>query len=187
VGAIVAAAPAAAQILPLVSTIPAPPFPAGPVSQSLGGAYRAIVRAGLTNPSAAERASFLYAQARERARRGDVAGALASSAAAQAAAGSPASRAVVPLTPSEALPAPGLPPTLSVPLADSAAALPADLLVARNEIELAERLHAPGSLDEAKRRYRSALDAYLSGNAAKEATEARASFDLSAEVLSKAK
>lgn len=172
-------------IAPLVPTLPAPPFPAGPVSQSLNGAYRAILRA---DAGAAQRASFLYAQARERAQRGDVAGALASAAAAQAAAGSPSSRpGIAPLQAGTLGGNAVTPPTTDVPIVDSAALLPADLLVARNEIELTERVRPGASLDEAKRRYRNALDAYLSGNAAKAAAEARASFDSAAGVFSKAK
>jgi hypothetical protein len=180
------ASPVSAQIAPIVTTLPAPPVPGGPLSQSLNGAYRAILHAGTVNPGAAQQASFLYAQARERALRGDVSGALASAAAAQATAGVPARAAIAALQ-STTEAASVTPPAAALPIVDSAALLPADLLVARNEIELAEKVRPGASLVEAKRRYRSALDAYLSGNAAKSASEARASFDAAAEVFSQAK
>lgn len=180
------ASPVVAQIAPIVTTIPAPPVPGGPLSQSLNGAYRAILHAGTLNPAAAQQASFLYAQARERAHRGDLSGALASAAAAAATAGAPANAAIAAQAATTQA-ASVTPPAAALPIVDSAALLPADLLVARNEIELAERVRPGASLDEAKRRYRSALDAYLSGNAAKAATEARASFDAAAEVFSQAK
>jgi hypothetical protein len=73
-------------VVPLIA--PAPVVPVGPLSTSLTGAYQAIVQAGSIDPRAAQRASFLYAQARERAARGDYSGALAAAASARALAGS---------------------------------------------------------------------------------------------------
>lgn len=143
-----------------------------------------------SDPAAAERASFLYAQARERAARGDASGALAAAASAQALAGARSAAPLPTLAPqiqpggaAGALVPPSLAASAGLP---ETGLLPAGLLAARNEIELAERIgHAP--LTEAKAHYRSALDAYLSGNAARSRVEAKASFDLAAEVISKAK
>jgi TolA-binding protein len=56
------------------------------------------------------------------------------------------------------------------------------LLRARNEIELAAELDGP-QLEEAKRLYRVALDAYLNGDRAKEEREAGASFAQAEQVL----
>ncbi|MDQ2858375.1 MAG: hypothetical protein M3R53_06950 [Candidatus Eremiobacteraeota bacterium] len=184
--ALAQSAPVAAAPLPVLPVLPAPPLPTGPLGRSLSGAYGAIVRAGATDPAAAQRAEFLYADARQRALRGDTSGALASANAAQAAA---LSRQPVFVTPAETnVLAAGTVPRESPALAGGAsAALPADLLVARNEIELGDRLHAGSSLESAKRRYRRALDAYLSGDAANAHREARAAFDLAADVLSRLK
>ncbi len=171
---------------------PPPPVPAGPVARSIGDAYRAIVTAAPANPAAAQQASFLYAQARERAARGDYAGALAAADSAQALARSRPATVLAPVVTPGAFSSGSAPSGPAVAAPGSAAAvpdaglLPGDLLAARNEIELAERIgHA--SLAAAKARYRNALNAYLDGNAARSHSEARASFDLAAEVLSKAK
>jgi hypothetical protein len=56
----------------------------------LSGAYGAIARAATTNPAAAAQAKFAYVQALQRARMGDLAGALAAAHTAQATARSPA-------------------------------------------------------------------------------------------------
>jgi len=175
-------------VTPAAPIVPAPPPARGPLSQSLNGAYRAIVNAAPNDPGAAARASFLYADARERARRGDVSGALASAAAAWAEALAPsAPRVLAPAVPLPYAPAVQPAPAAAAPLAAEAASLPADLLVARNELLLAERLQPGASLAGAKRCYRSALDAYLGGNAEREAAQARAAFDLAAEAIAKAK
>ena len=178
--------PVAPAPLPPLPVLPGPPLPTGALGRSLAGAYGAIVRAGATDPAAAQRAEFLYAEARQRALRGDVSGALASANAAQAAALSQRPALLAPAEPN-VLPAGSVPREPPILSGGGAAALPPDLLVARNEIALADRLHAGGSLDAAKRRYRRALDAYLSGNAASSHREARAAFDLAADVLSRLK
>ncbi|MBC5800985.1 MAG: hypothetical protein GIW94_13600 [Candidatus Eremiobacteraeota bacterium] len=149
----------------------------------------------MTSPAAAQQAEFAYAQALQRARAGDVSGALAASAHAQATAleaGRGASLPTVPLPPAEppttVVPPTGVtPPTAGVPIVDDAGAvLSPELLAARNEIELASEL-THRSLDTAKAHYRRALDAYQSGNAVRARHEARAAFDAAADALSTVK
>lgn len=144
----------------------------------------------MANPAAAQQAAFAYAQALQRARAGDVSGALAASAHAQATA-LEAGRGVLPLPAVPLGPAPlGVPPTgvtpptAGVPIVDDAGAvLSPELLAARNEIALASEL-TRRPLDAAKAHYRRALDAYQSGNAARARHEARAAFDAAADALS---
>lgn len=152
----------------------------------------------MANPAAAQQAAFAYAQALQRARAGDVSGALAASAHAQATA-LEAGRGVLPLpavplgpaplgVPTTGVPQTGVtPPTAGVPIVDDAGAvLSPELLAARNEIALAAEL-TRRPLDAAKAHYRRALDAYQSGNAARARHEARAAFDAAADALSTVK
>jgi len=150
----------------------------------------------VANPAAAQQAAFAYAQALQRARTGDVSGALAASAHAQATAleagrGVPPPPAV-PLGPAQSpttvVPPPGVTPSTSgVPIVeDGGAILSPELLAARNEIALASEL-THRSLDAAKAHYRRALDAYQSGNAVYARHEARAAFDAAADALSTVK
>ena len=157
----------------------------------------------MADPAAAQQAAFAYAQALQRARAGDVSGALAASAHAQATA-LEAGRGVLPLpavplrpappgVPTTGVPQTGVtatgvtPPTAGVPIVDDAGAvLSPELLAARNEIALASEL-TRRPLDAAKAHYRRALDAYQSGNAARARHEARAAFDAAADALSTVK
>ena len=174
--------------------LPAPPLPTSALGRSLSNAYNSIVRVGATNPGAAQQASYKYAQALQRARAGDVSGALAASGQAQAQAltATPPVQRVAPLSappvPTTVLAPTGvIPPNNGVPIVDSGGeVLSADLLVARNEIDLAGR-NSSLPLDTAKRHYRAALDAYESGNATRSRAEARAAFDAAADVLSTVK
>ncbi len=159
----------------------------------------------MANPAAAQQAAFAYAQALQRARAGDVSGALAASAHAQATA-LEAGRGLLPLpavplaqpppgVPTTGVPTSGVPPTgvmptgvtpptAGVPIVDDAGAvLSPELLAARTEIALASEL-TRRPLDAAKAHYRRALDAYQSGNAARARHEARAAFDAAADALS---
>ena len=79
------------------------------------------------------------------------------------------------------------PATNGVPIVDNGGqVLSADLLIARNEIDLAEEItHKP--LDAAKAHYRKALNAYESGNGDRSRAEARSAFDAAANVLSTVK
>ncbi len=173
---------------------PAPPLPTTPVGRSLSNAYHSIVRAEVSNPAAAQQASYKYVQALQRARAGDVSGALSASGQAQAQVltGVPRAQPVQPLTapqvPTTVLAPTGVtPPENGVPIVDSGGeVLTADLLVARNEIDLAQSItHKP--LGAAQLHYRKALDAYESGNAARSRVEARSAFDAAADVLSTVK
>lgn len=183
---------------------PGPPgIPGGPLARSLYNANQAIVRAnaaGLQNASGALQAQYYFLQAQLKAAAGDMAGALAAAALAQSAANSSGAGnttlrpalSTIPQLPAGAFPGPSdyaptdtVPNARPIPLADDL--LPADLLVARNEIELAENMHAGADLAKAKLRYRSALNAYLSGNAARARADARASFDAAADIISRTK
>ncbi|MDQ2907893.1 MAG: hypothetical protein M3R44_00910, partial [Candidatus Eremiobacteraeota bacterium] len=145
------------------------------------------------DPATAQRASFTYAQALQRARSGDVSGALAAAAQAQAevnegaaarslragAAARQGHAGTAPFSPSGVTP-----PTNGVPIVDNAGAVVSpDLLAARNEILLVSQL-SHGSLNSAKAHYRAALGAYHSGNGGRSRREAQAAFDAAAEALS---
>ena len=188
-----------AQTIPAVRPLVPPPLPTTPLGRSLTGAYGAIVSAGSRNPAAAAQANFAYVQALQRARMGDVSGALAAAHIAQATAQSPAvaPQLLLPATPAPApvpvAPArPGqnaggvFPSTGGVPIVENGAPLSPDLVVAEQEIDLAGRL-SRRNLDGAKAHYRAALDAYISGNAVRARTEARAAFDAAADALSTVK
>lgn len=194
-------APAAAQTLPRPALPPlaAPPLPTSPLGRSLSGAYGAIVRAGTANPSAAAAANFAYVQALQRARMGDVSGALAAAHIAQATALAPAvsPQQLLPATPYPApLPVaparPGqnaagvFPSTAGVPIVEAGVPLSPNLVVAKQEIELAGQI-SRANLDGAKAHYRAALDAYVSGNAERARSEARAAFDAAADAISTVK
>ncbi len=196
-----AVVPAAAQTRPVVPPplLPAPPLATSPLGRGLSGAYGAIVRAGTANPAAAQQANFAYVQALQHARMGDVSGALAAAHTAQALAGSPAREpqlllpALPPAAPIPVAPArPGesaggvFPSTGGVPIIENGVPLAPDLVVARQEIELAGSI-SRRPLDAAKTHYRAALDAYVSGNAARAHAEARAAFDAAANVISTVK
>jgi hypothetical protein len=87
VGAPPVAAAAFARGAPFPPPIlPAPGVPLTPVQRALVDARDALLRAAVVDPSRAQSAAFLYATARERAERGDVAGALAAASAARASA-----------------------------------------------------------------------------------------------------
>lgn len=197
----IAGQPASAQSSPPAAPPPrplpaAPPLPTSPLGRSLSNAYQAIVRTGVSNPAAAQQAEFAYAQALQRARAGDVSGALAASAHAEAAAleagrgafSLPSVPLAPPQPPTTVVPPTGVtPPTAGVPITgDAGAVLSPELLAARNEIELASEL-THRSLDTPKAHYRRALDAYQSGNAARARREARAAFDAAADALSTVK
>jgi hypothetical protein len=123
-------------------------------------------------PGPAQRAAYLQALAVEHARAGDVLGARYYGALARAAAGASAPTVVPPLAP---LSATGLFPARPLPFA--IAPLPAELLVARNEIELvAEQTRLP--LVEAKARYRAALDRFVAGDVSAAKTLAREAYSL---------
>jgi hypothetical protein len=182
-------------LLPLVP----PPLPTTPLGRSLSGAYGAIVRANAANPAGAQAANFAYVQALQRARMGDVSGALAAAHIAAATAMSPG---IAPQLLAPANPAPGplpvaparpgensggvFPSTAGVPIVENGVALEPDLVVARQEIDLAGQL-SRRNLDGAKAHYRAALDAYVSGNAARARSEARAAFEAAADALSTVK
>ncbi len=176
-----------------------PPIPATPLGRSLSGAYGAIVRAGTANPAAAQQAQFSYVQALQRARMGDVSGALAAAHTAEATAMTPAvsPQMLLPATPVPgplpvAPPRPGqnqagvFPSTAGVPIVENGVPLAPDLVAAQQEIGLAGQI-SRGSLDAAKAHYRAALDAYVSGNAARSHAEARAAFDAAADAISTVK
>jgi TolA-binding protein len=188
---------------------PAPPLPTGSVQRSLSGAFGAISAATATNPGAAQQANFLYQSALQRYRAGDLAAAAAEANAARGLAAGTTPTLLAPATGTAANPPqpgtllppftgaaqagaaaagaptqPGVAQSRTPNLADEAAALPDNLLRARNEIELAAELDGP-LLEEAKKHYRAALDAYLSGDRAKEGREAGASFGLAEQVLEK--
>jgi hypothetical protein len=162
------------QALPLPPP-PAPPLPTGNVQRALGGAYSAITGASATNPAAAEQANLLYQSALERYRNGDF-----NSANAEA----NAARSIAESAPT------GAPPSITQPQLQNSTAAPArapaslsdELLRAYFEIDMAADFDGP-NLEEAKRHYRVALDAYLDGNRAKERREASASFDLAEQAL----
>jgi hypothetical protein len=138
-------------------------------------------------------------QALQRARMGDVSGALAAAHVAQATAMSPG---IAPQILAPATPAPGplpvaparpgqnsggvFPSTAGIPIVENGVPLEPDLVVARQEIDLAGQL-SRRNLDDAKAHYRAALDAYVSGNAARAHSEARAAFDAAADALSTVK
>ena len=178
------AVPVDAQIRPPLPLPPppAPPLPTGNVQRALGGAFGAIVGASATNPAAAQQANFLYQSALQNYRAGDFAAAAAEANAAHGIAGAATAglpRATIQPPPQNGLPALGQ----ALPAAPApVAALSEDLLRARNEIDLAAEWDGP-KLEEAKRHYRAALDAYLDGNRAKERREANASYDLAEQVL----
>jgi hypothetical protein len=153
----------------------------------LSGAYGALARATTTNPAAAAQAKFAYAQALQRARMGDVAGALAAAHTAQATAQSPAGapQANLPATPAPA-PLPVAAAPAGVPIVENGVPLAPDLVVAKQEIDLAAEI-SRRNLDGAKAHYRAALDAYVSGNAGRARTEARAAFDAAADAISTVK
>ncbi len=192
---------------------PRPPLPTGGVQRALGGAFGAITSVTPTNPAVAQQANFLYQSALERYRAGDFAAAAAEADAARAIAGGagttptplqPNSPAVnlgtvgagatgqygtpagsqVPIPPGAGSGEPGQPTTATNHPREQIAAptLPDDLLQARNEIELAGVLDGP-QLEEAKRHYRAALNAYLSGDRKTERREAGASFAQAEQVL----
>jgi len=162
------------------------PLPATPVGRGLNQAYGAIVRAGVNNPGAAQRAQYDYVQAVQKARMGDRAGSLAASARAQANVllGSPTVAAPRAYAPAQSAIAPQA--ARGVPIVENGPALSGDLLVARRQLDLASQMtHA--NLDAAKKQYRAALDDYLSGNAERSRTEARAAFDGATDALSRMK
>jgi TolA-binding protein len=194
---------------------PAPPLPTGNVQRSLSAAFGAISAATAQNPAAAQQANFLYQSALQRYRAGDFAAAAAEANAARALAAGTTPTLLAPvaaagsaagagtsgqpgfLPPGPGVPGAGQPGALHAATGSPGAAqartlnpvdhpggLPDDLLRARNEIELAAELDGP-LLEEAKKHYRAALDAYLSGDRAKELREAGASFALAEQVLEK--
>ena len=184
---------------PALPPLSAPPLATTPLNRSLAGAYGAIVRAGTTNPAAAAQANFAYVQALQRARRGDVAGALAAAHIAQATAQAPSVspqllQAATPYpAPAPVAPArPGqstggvFPSAAGVPIIENGVPLSPDLVAARQEIDLASQI-SRRSLDGAKAHYRAALDAYVSGNAERAHSEARAALDAAADALSTVK
>lgn len=145
------------------------------------------------NPAAVQRASFAYAQALQRARSGDVSGALAAAAQAQAEAISGAAARSLPAGTAAKMGQPGttlvppsgvMPPTSGIPIVDNAGAgLSPELRAARNEILLASQL-TRRPLTSAKADYRAALGAYHSGNRARSRRQAKAAFNAAAEALS---
>ena len=159
-------------------------MPISPVARQLNNAYRAIVTTRTVNPIAAQNASFAYAQARQQARIGNTSGALAAAATAQAQALSGAALAVPLAATTAATPASSVP--RGVPIVENGPPLSADLIVARNEIAIAEDV-SRASLSRAKQHYRAALDAYESGDQARSLSEARAAFDAAVDVVSAAK
>ena len=160
---------------PFTPLLPGPPLPLGPLGRGLAGAYGAVEAARASDPAAAQQAAGLYLQAQLQARNGDVSGALATAAAARAAAvmALPATR----LTPAIPLAAPRVPAS-GIPLVGGTGFLPTELLRARDAIARAELMRHGSALAQAKERYRSALDAYFSGDAARAARDARAALDL---------
>jgi len=162
------------------------PLPATPVGRGLNQAYGAIVRTGVNNPAAAQRAQYDYAQAVQKARAGDRAGSLAASARAQADVllGSPtvaAPRAYAPAQSAIAAQA-----ARGVPIVENGPALSGDLIVAKRQLELASQV--PGAnLDDAKKQYRAALDDYFSGNTERSRSEAQSAFDGATAALSRMK
>ncbi len=182
---------------PALPPLAPPPLPTTPLGRGLTGAYGAIVRAGSANPAAAAAANFAYVQALQRARMGDVSGALAAAHTAQAMAMTPAASPPLAATPYPGpLPVaparPGqnaagvFPSTAGVPIVENGVPLSPSLVVARQEIDLAGQI-SRGNLDGAKAHYRAALDAYVSGNAQRAQTEARAAFDAAADAISTVK
>lgn len=169
------------------SDVPVPYVPPGsnvpattPLGRGLAGAANAIEGARASDPRAAQRADALYVRAQQQAAAGDVSGALATTSLARAAALSAASGYGLPPAASPAFPTTARPPT--VPLAAAGALLPTDLLLARAEIERVAGAKHDSSLDLAKKHYRHALDAWLSGNAplaSREASVARAVAEFS--------
>ena len=130
---------------------------------------------------------------------GDVSGALAAAhiaqATAMAGAGSvalpgPATPYPAPLPVAPARPgtnAAGVfPSTAGVPIIENGVPLSPNLVVAKQEIDLAGQI-SRSNLDGAKAHYRAALDAYVSGNAERARTEARAAFDAAADAISTVK
>jgi len=187
-GALVPLAASAQMIAPIPGP---PPVPAGPTSLAINNAYQALVRAGVSNPALAQQANFAYQMALVRYRAGDYRSALASAALASAIAGSASS--ATPLVAPLPLPQIGnttvFPPTgtqvESHALPGVAGAVPPpQLLLARNEIELAAT-EGRGSLDAAKAHYRAALDAWLNGDATHALEQARTAYDLAAAARNK--
>jgi hypothetical protein len=125
-------------------------------------------------PGPAQSAAYLEALARSHARAGDVLGARYYGALARAAAGATPATVVpliAPLGPS------GFRPVNALPFA--IAPLPAQLLVARNEIELvAAQTGLP--LLEAKARYRAGLDRFVAGDIVRAKALAMQAYELAA-------
>jgi len=187
----VMADPPAAAVLPPVVPLPLrvyagpPGVPVNGAGLALAQAREAVLRAA-NDPAAAACANAAYTQAAARLAAGETGAALASAAAARAFAAIP-SQPFVPLIgvqPEAATAGPGaaLAPA-ATPLAGDTA-LPADLYVARREIDVAERI-APKRVARAKALYRAALDAYLSGAAERYRRAARAAFDAAADAAAR--
>jgi hypothetical protein len=164
-----------AQVLP---PPPLPPPPINTTQQALNDAYAAVVRANAANAAgansaAASQAGFLYALALSRYRAGDRSSATYDAALAAGLANASLARTFIPLAAPVAPPPGYLFPTRPVPLP---AALPSELLRARNEIE---RLQvATGKpLAAATALYRGALDRYFAGDVAGARSEADAALN----------
>ena len=180
--------PPAAAPPPLRVFVGPPGVPTTGVANQLSNARSAAIRADAAgNSAAAASAAAAYRQGVARAASGNVAGALGSAASAQAAASSaigPVAPALAPVYPPPL--GPVATPAAGIPLVANDASLPADLYVARREIDLAQSV-SPGRVASAKAHYRAALDAYVSGSTTRYHREARAAFDAAADAFTSAK
>jgi len=155
---------------PYVPPQSATPITDTPLGRALWGSSRAIEAARTADPAAAQRAYAFDLRARQQVAAGDVSGALASAALAQSAALTGAASNGLPPAQPFAAPAGSFP---EVPLARTGVVLPGELLAARTAIERATATGHDSSLGPAKAHYRRALDAYLTGDLAREVREAR--------------
>jgi hypothetical protein len=142
-------------------------------------AMLAISRAQLTNPAAAQTASFAYAQALEQYRRGDITGANASAINALATAGMYAVPVAMPQAPAPFI----MPSVTNHPLyGASAPAIDADAFLALTRgqlIDCAAR-NAP-QLEKAKARYNAAVKDFAAGNYQATRLDSKAAIDLCAQ------
>ena len=169
---------AAAQGVPPLLPQQPPPAVNSAAARALNDAYTALNRAMVLDPGAATRADFAYQSALARLRMGDVAGALADAARAQGLAG-----AAPPLAPavSRALTFPpsqtsaGLRSGAAQVQALSAAPLPPYIITARDAVLKAANCGA--DTRKASAHLRDAIDAYVSGDAARARSEARSAND----------
>jgi hypothetical protein len=161
---------------------PQPVSATGPTGRVLGTAYSAISRATVLDPAAATQATFAYRSAVARLRMGDAAGARAEAARAMAIASAADQGVPASSLPAESMAAPGgVFPSLAAASREPAlleAALPASVRQARMAVLRAAACGADTT--KASAHLRDAIDAYVSGDAARTNAEARAATQAAA-------